>query len=111
MKFFNFLLIAIWFAVTLSCTLDKTDFDAETNRDVTEYFEFREVASLNQGNYKISIEALNGTLYKGYNEVRIKVINTRTNQMLNGSQVTLLPILTDSHKNKTSCPHKVSVGL
>lgn len=106
MKFFNFLVIATLFAVTTSCTLDKTDFEAEINRDVTEYFEFEEVTSFNSGNYKISIEALNGTFYKGYNEIHLTIINTQTNQVLNSSEVTFLPIHTDSDNNKTSCPQR-----
>lgn len=106
MKFFNLFVIATLLAVTTSCTLDKTDFEAEINRDITEYFEFKEVTSFNNGNYKISIEALNGTFYKGYNEIRLTITNTQTNQTLNNSEVTFLPILTDSDNNKTSCPHR-----
>ena len=109
MKFFKHFVIAIVLAVTSSCTLDKTDFEAEINRDVTEYFEFKEVASFNSGNYKISIEALNGTFYKGYNEIRLTITNTQTNQALNNSEVTFLPILSDSNNNKTSCPHRYNL--
>lgn len=106
MKFFKHFVIATLLAVTTSCTLDKTDFEAEINRDVTEYFEFKEVTSFNSGNYKISIEALNGTFYKGYNEIRLTILNTQTNLTLNNSEVTFLPILTDSDNIKTSCPHR-----
>ncbi|UUC46002.1 FixH family protein [Flavobacterium cerinum] len=109
MKFFNFFVIATLFAVITSCTLDKTDFEAETNRDVTEYFEFKEVTSFNSGNYKISVAALNGTFYKGYNEIRLTIINTQNNQTLNSSDVTCLPILTNSDGNKTSCPHRYNL--
>ena len=110
MKIFNFLLAAICFAVITSCTLDKTDFEAETNRDVTEYFEFKEVTSFDSGNYKISIEALNGTFYKGYNEIRVKISNNQTNQPLNSSEITFLPILSDSNNEKISCPHRYNLG-
>ncbi len=106
MKFFKHFVIAIVLAVTTSCTLDKTDFEAEINRDVTEYFEFKEVTSFNSGNFKISIEALNGTFYKGYNEIRLTITNTQTNQALNNSEVTFLPILTNTDNNKISCPHR-----
>jgi|ADGO01.1.fsa_nt_gi hypothetical protein len=95
MKFFKHFVIATLLAVTTSCTLDKTYFEAEINRDVTEYFEFKEVTSFNSGNYKISIEALNGTFYKGYNEIRLTILNTQTNLTLNNSDVTFyryLPI-------------------
>ena len=108
MKFFNFMVIALCFAVT-SCTLDKTDFEAEINRDVTEYFEFKEAVSLHTNGYKISIEALNGTLYKGYNEIRLKITNTQTNQAVSNSEITFLPILSDLDNNKTSCPHRYNL--
>ncbi len=106
MKFFKPFVIAIVLAVTSSCTLDKTDFEAEINRNATEHIEFKQVNSFNNGNYKISIEALNGTFYKGYNEIRLTILNTRTNQILNNSEITFLPILTNFDNNKTSCPHK-----
>src|SRR5690606_9251338 len=109
MKFFNLFVIATLLAVTTSCTLDKTDFEAEINRDVTEYFEFEEAVSLNTNGYKISIEALNGTFYKGYNEIRLKIINTQTNQEISNSEITFLPILSDLDDNKTSCPHRYNL--
>lgn len=108
MKFFNFMVIALCFAVT-SCTLDKTDFEAEINRDVTEYFEFKEAVSLHTNGYRISIEALNGTLYKGYNEIRLKIVNAQTNQAVSNSEITFLPILSDLDDNKTSCPHRYNL--
>ncbi|QHC86205.1 hypothetical protein AS589_16115 [Empedobacter brevis] len=106
MKFFNLLVIATLLVVTTACTLDKTDFEAEINRDVTEYFEFEEAVSFNTNGYKISIEALNGTFYKGYNEIRLTITNIQTNQALNNSDVTFLPILSNTDNNKTSCPHR-----
>lgn len=106
MKFFNLFVIATLLAVTTSCTLDKTDFETEINRDITEYLEFKEVTSFNNGNYKISIEALSGVFYKGYNEIRLTITNTQTNEALNNSDITFLPILTDSDNNKISCPHR-----
>ena len=75
MKFFKSSVIALFVSIA-SCTLDKTDFDAEMDRDVTEFVEFEEVMSFKSDPYKISIEALNGTFYKGYNEVRLKIVET-----------------------------------
>lgn len=108
MKIFNLFITATVFAVITSCTLDKTDFESEINRDVTEYLEFEEATSFNSGNYRISIEALNGTFYKGYNEIRLKIMD-QTNRALNNSEVTFLPILTGSDGNKVSCPHRYSL--
>lgn len=109
MKFFNFFLIAILFAVA-SCTLDKTDYEAEISTVVPEYYEFKEAVSINSGSYKISIEALNGTFYKGYNEIRLTVVNTQTSEPLTASNITFLPIMTDANGTKSSCPHQYSLS-
>lgn len=105
MKFLRFSVTAFFCAVASSCTLDKTDYEVEINRDVTEYVEFKEAASITSGNYKISIEALNGTFYKGYNEIRLKISNIQANENLDNSEVTFLPIMTDSEQMASSCPH------
>lgn len=105
MKFFTLFAIATLCAVATSCTLDKTDFESEIERDVTEYFEFKEAASLSNGNYRISIEALNGTFYKGYNEIRVKVLDGN-NQVSSVSEFTFLPVFTDSENSVKSGPHR-----
>ena len=51
----------------MSCTKEKTDYEAEIDTTVPEHLDFKEVANIRNGNYAISIEALNGTFYKGYN--------------------------------------------
>jgi len=109
MKIFNLIVATICFVVATSCTLDKTDFESEINQDVTEYFEFKEVIAFNSGAYKVSVEALNGVFYKGYNEVHLKILNTRTNQLVKNSNVTFLPILTNSENLKSSCPHQYNL--
>lgn len=108
MRAFNFLVIALCCAVT-SCTLDKTDYEAENSAVVPEYFEFKEAVSASSGIYTVSIQALNGTLYKGYNEIRLTITNTQTNQKIQNSQVTFLPIFTNSEGANTSCPHKYNL--
>jgi uncharacterized ubiquitin-like protein YukD len=105
MRYFNFFLIAIVFVIT-SCTIDKTDYEAEISLEVPEYYEFKEVVSFTSGNYKISIDALNGTFYKGYNELHLKIINTQTNQNVTVSDVTFLPIISNADGSKSSCPHQ-----
>ncbi|MDY0090769.1 MAG: hypothetical protein RBR78_10455 [Flavobacteriaceae bacterium] len=109
MKFLKFSVIAIVLAIATSCTLDKTDFEAELIRDIPEYYDFEEVTSFNNDNYKIIIKALNGTFYKGYNEVRLIIVNIQTNQVLNDAEVTFLPILINSEDNTTSCPHRYNL--
>lgn len=105
MKSFNILVIAFFFAIT-SCTIDKTDYEAEIGSQVPEYYEFKEAVSFTSGNYKISIDALNGTFYNGYNELHLNVTNTQTNQNVSISEVTFLPIMTNADGSKSSCPHE-----
>lgn len=103
MRSLKFLVFALMCAMT-SCTLDKTDYEAEISSVVPEYFEFKEAVSFNNGSYKISVEALNGTFYKGYNEIHLKITNSQ-NQNVNISEVTFLPIMTKNDGSKSSCPH------
>jgi len=109
MKSFNILVIAFFFAIT-SCTIDKTDYEAEIGSQVPEYYEFKEAVSFTSGNYKISIDALNGIFYKGYNELHLKVTNTQTNQNVSISEVTFLPIMTNADGSKSSCPHEYNTA-
>lgn len=109
MKSLNFLVIALFLALT-SCTIDKTDYEAETGSQVPESYEFKEAVSFTSGNYKISIDALNGTFYKGYNELHMKVVNTQTNQNVSTSEITFLPILTNADGSKSSCPHEYNIA-
>ena len=104
MKSFTFLMIALFLAIT-SCTIDKTDYAAEIGTEVPDNYEFKEVTSVTAGNYKITIDALNGTLYKGYNELHLKITNTQNSQEITNSSVTFLPILSNADGSKSSCPH------
>ncbi|REE24536.1 hypothetical protein DFQ09_104308 [Winogradskyella pacifica] len=109
MKKSIFLVAAILVAVT-SCTLDKTDYESEISTVVTEHFEYLEVVSVIKNDYQISIEALNGTFYKGYNDFRLKIINTQTNESLNTSEITFLPISTNYNGNNSSGPHRYNLN-
>ncbi|KAA5823337.1 hypothetical protein FPF71_11540 [Algibacter amylolyticus] len=104
MKLIQFTVFVLFVVVT-SCTLDKTDYEAELVTETTEYIEYEEVTAIVSENYTIRIEALNGTLYKGYNEIHLKINNSQTNESLDNSEVTFLPIITDANGNKSSCPH------
>ncbi|RPD99993.1 hypothetical protein EGM88_01650 [Aureibaculum marinum] len=108
MKTLHFIVIVL-FVVATSCTIDKTDFEAEISVETTEYVDFKEAASVTTGNYTISIEALNGTFYKGYNEIHLKIFNKQTGENLEDLEVNFLPILTDTNGNKVSCPHKYNL--
>jgi hypothetical protein len=109
MKFYYCLVAALLLAVT-SCTLDKTDYEAEISTEVPIYHDFEEAVSVNSGIYNISIEALNGTFYKGYNEIHLKLIDTQTNSEISGATVTFLPVMTNANGTATSCPHKYTLA-
>lgn len=105
MKFNILFAITILFVITVSCTLEETDYEAEIATEVTDYYDFEEATSFTSNQYIITIEALNGSLHKGYNEIRLEITNTQTNEHINNSEVTFLPILTDASGNNSSCPH------
>ncbi|VTR35092.1 hypothetical protein [Sphingobacterium thalpophilum] len=98
-------LTALCLAV-LSCTKEKTDYEAEIDTVVPEYHEFEEAVAIKSGGYSISIEALNGTFYKGYNEIRLKITDMQTKEKANASAVTFLPIMTNAEGDQISCPHR-----
>lgn len=104
MKNIIFFLAAVCLSAT-SCTKEKTDYEAEIDTVVTEHLEFKEATSIESNGYKISIEALNGSFYKGYNEIRLKITNSSTHTNANASVVTFLPIINYNDGSKVSCPH------
>ena len=85
-----------------SCTKGKTDYEAEIDAIVPELGQFEEVTSFTNGPYTVRIEALGGQLYKGYNEIRLKVQGQGQPAV---SAMTLLPILTNGNQPPSSCPH------
>ncbi|MFV0566553.1 MAG: hypothetical protein ACK5NB_12080 [Flavobacteriaceae bacterium] len=89
-----------------SCTLDKTDYEEEISIEIPEDTGFQEAVSLNNGNYNISIEALNGTFYKGYNAIRLTLANTQTNENITTSNVTFLPLVLNENNESFPCPHQ-----
>ncbi len=99
--------LAIACLAVMSCTKEKTDYQAEIDTVVGEHSEFKEAASISSAGYHISIEALNGIFYKGYNEIRLKISGSQPNENL--SAVTFLPVITNAEGSKTSCPHRYNL--
>lgn len=89
----------------LSCTKEKTDYEGVIDAVTPDHTEFKEAATIRSGGYDISVEALNGVFYKGYNEIRLKIANS-ANGKADVASVTFLPIVTDSDGGKSSCPHR-----
>lgn len=89
-----------------SCTKEKTDYEAERGNTVEENPEFKEVSSSVSSGYNIRIEALGGVLYRGYNDIRVKINKQQTNEPVEVSTVGFRPIQTDAHGVKISCPHQ-----
>lgn len=99
-------ILSVLWCMLMSCTIEKTDYEAEIDNAVTEYHEFKEVAAIDNGDYTISVEALNGTFYQGYNEIRLTITDKRTHKNALASSVTYLPVLTATNGDITSCPHQ-----
>ncbi|MDM1397943.1 hypothetical protein HX049_12225 [Myroides odoratimimus] len=98
--------IVVLFLFTTACTIDKTDYESESNITNPEHNEFKEVVSIQKNNYTISLEAFNGHLYKGYNEVRLKIADATTKQVVENAKVTFLPIYTTAEGKIESCPNQ-----
>ncbi|CAM3847953.1 hypothetical protein [Sphingobacterium prati] len=89
-----------------SCTKGKTNYEAERGDVIEENTEFKEVSNAVTANYTVSIEALNGVLYRGYNDIRVRIKNTQTNTPVEVSDLTFLPIRTTVIGEKSSCPNR-----
>lgn len=100
-----FLLAAMCVAV-VSCTKEKTDYEAEIGTIVTEHDEFKVASTIDSYGYKISIEALNGTFYKGYNAIRLNITKSQSKEKVDLSEVTFIPIMTNAEGKQISCPHR-----
>ncbi|WP_133640452.1 hypothetical protein [Sphingobacterium paludis] len=98
-------MLAICLAIA-SCTKDKTDYEAELDDSVIEHVEFQEAVTISSEGYNIRVEALNGTFYKGYNEVRLQVTNASGSVEHDISAVTFLPINMASDGRENTCPHQ-----
>lgn len=93
------------FLVVTACTIDKTDYESEGNTIVPDNHEFKEVISFEQGPYRIHMEALDGKLYKGYNEVRLHLVQISTKKVVEDAAITFLPVQTKATGEKETCPH------
>lgn len=104
MKKTAFFLVAACF-VMLSCTKEKTEYEAEMDNVIPGNQEFKEAIAIQSGDYGVSIEALGGTFFKGYNEIRLKITDLRTNDEADVSAATFLPIMANTDGSVASCPH------
>jgi len=92
--------------VMASCTKEKTDYEAAIDAAVPVNYEFKEALSINSGVYKVSVAALNGTFYKGYNEIRLTITDSRNGQNVDATAATFLPIMANTDGSMVSCPHR-----
>lgn len=103
---FSYLLLVSICLVITSCTIPKTDYEDELTTDIPEYSDFEDVLTITHSNYNIKIQALNGTLYTGYNDLRLTITNIQTSENISNSDFTFLPILTKDLNTHESCPHQ-----
>ena len=90
----------------LSCTKEKTDYLAEIETVVPDYTEFKEAASIQGSGYRVILEALNGTFYTGYNDIRLRVHRMDTDEEVEATSVTFLPIRWTGVETTDSAPHQ-----
>lgn len=100
MKIYKLLYITL-LLIFIGCTREKTPYGIEL--DLQEIGELKEVAVINKDGLKISLLAGDGKLYKGYNEISIRVQDAQTNEDLSINQLRFLPIM--EMNGKHSCPH------
>src|SRR5690606_8188506 len=67
---------------------------------------FKEVCAIRTEDYTVHVEALNGTFYKGYNEIRLTVVDDHTHENAGASAATLLPLRSDPDGSKSAGPHR-----
>lgn len=84
-----------------ACTKEKTNYKEELETVVPDSNHFREVARAQHGDYVFSLEAQQGSLYTGYNAIRLRV----SGAPFPGSAATLLPVHTDGQGHEHSGPH------
>lgn len=101
----NFIYLLTAFFVVTACTMEKTDYESETNTVVPDHREFKEVFSVTQSAYKISVEALQGYWHEGYNEVRVRIAQAANNQVVEDAQATFFPLLTTTEGQKEATPN------
>ena len=90
--------------VVAACTIDKTDYESESTIVVPDNQAFKEVISFEQESYVIRVEALEGKLYQGYNEIRVHLLDANSKQSMEHATVTLVPVLTTGAGTRESCP-------
>lgn len=98
--------IAIIGLLLVACTKEKTDYEAERGNTVEDNTEFKEVTSLISSGYNVRIEAPGGVLYRGYNDIHVKINKQQNNEPVAVSAVKLLPIQTNVQGRKIVCPHQ-----
>lgn len=100
------ILILLCLAVA-SCTKEKTDYNTNIDVPILDEQLFKVATVIHTGDYDISIEALDGIFYTGYNEIRLKVKNRASDTKVKASAVHFLPTLRDTHiAGLSSCPHQ-----
>lgn len=105
MKVHQLLCLVTAFVAAASCTLDKTDYEAEIAVELPEPAVFEEALSVPSGNYILHVASPGGTLYKGYNELRFFVSDAQTGEKIDASSLSFHPMQTDASGNTTTCPY------
>ncbi|MHC5201380.1 hypothetical protein ACYSNV_04065 [Myroides sp. LJL119] len=104
MRIIPYLLAAL--LLFTACTLDKANYDSDTNiQDPTQEV-FKTAYRFNTGPYTIDIQTINATFHKGYNPIVVKITDQNTKQPVRLDKVTLLPFYQTQSQDLDSCPNQ-----
>lgn len=97
----------------LSCTKDKTDYQAVVDEPKPEHPSFQETASISFSTYSLRIEVPEGKFQTGYNPLRMQLVNRYSHQRIPANEVekiTLTPRFTDQEMTVRTGPHQRQIN-
>lgn len=99
------ILLLVGLCFTTACTIDKADYQSDSNIPVDTQEIFKTAKTLTIDNYTLEIKSVNAQFFVGYNPLQLKITDNSVNKPLLNSKVTLLPIYNQTNKALESCPN------
>lgn len=96
----SLLLIAL---VITSCTNDKTNYNQDIDKETINNPEFMVFNETSIENYHVSFYALGAKLSRGYNSIKVKIIDTLTNEPIQDTNVSLEILGKSNNQLNTRC--------
>lgn len=99
-------LLGVWCITALSCTKEKTAYRPDITPGAPGNAGYQNIATAHSGDFDICIQTLNGTLHRGYNDLRIYISDQQTHAKVDISQIRIRPISTTTEGLNSSAPHQ-----